>query len=219
MSTLTIDRATAPAARHRAEGDGPRTWYTSDQHFFHTNILAHCRRPFTDVEEMNAQIVARWNEAVQPQDTVWVLGDVALGPKDIGPVWELNGRKILVAGNHDACWSAHKRHARHIGTYLRVGFDEIVTEGVVRGHALAGGAVVNLAHLPYRGDSRNEDRYPEHRPADDGRALLCGHVHDRWRVEGRQINVGVDVWDFRPVAELVIEDLVDGLESVRPGAS
>lgn len=52
------------------------------------------------------------------------------------------------------------------------------------------------------------DRYREERPADEGRWLLHGHVHERWRQRGRQINVGVDVWDYAPVSLEAIEGVI-----------
>jgi calcineurin-like phosphoesterase family protein len=36
---------------------------------------------------------------------------------------------------------------------------------------------------------------------DDGLPLICGHVHEAWRVRGRMLNVGVDVNDFTPVSQ------------------
>ena len=57
------------------------------------------------------------------------------------------------------------------------------------------------SHFPYRGDSREHERYPDHRAVDNGAVLLHGHVHERWKVRDRQVNVGVDVWDFRPITD------------------
>jgi calcineurin-like phosphoesterase family protein len=67
---------------------------------------------------------------------------------------------------------------------------------------------VLACHFPYRGDSHDQDRYVEHRPVDEGAWLLHGHVHERWRVLDRMINVGVDVWDYRPVSEATLADLI-----------
>lgn len=48
-------------------------------------------------------MIENWNRVVTPQDKVYHLGDVALGPKDrfheIMP--RLNGKKRLILGNHD----------------------------------------------------------------------------------------------------------------------
>ena len=197
-------------------------WYTADLHAGHARIIELCQRPFASVEEMDEALVENWNRLVEPADTVWVLGDVAMGTKNLGVVGRLNGNKILVAGNHDSCWEGHKRWRRAAQIYFDAGFGGVISSGLVRGHALHDergyllcGPVVNLSHLPYRGDSHDEDRYADWRPADDGRPPLCGHVHEKWKVQGRQVNVGVDVWDYRPVAEEEIRSLVAELPPVR----
>lgn len=139
---------------------------------------------------------------------MWVLGDFALSRAGIELAGQLVGDKILVAGNHDTCWLPNKRWGRHIRRYLEAGFAAVHPAGFVRGHRLADGTRVNLAHLPYTGDSHAEDRYLEHRLADDGLPLVCGHVHEAWKTRERQINVGVDMWEYRPVAETEVQQLV-----------
>lgn len=56
-----------------------------------------------DLEYMNEQMVLEWNAIVNPEDTVYILGDVAFLPADkaVKIVNRLNGTKILVEGNHD----------------------------------------------------------------------------------------------------------------------
>lgn len=93
------------------------TFFTSDTHFSHENIIRYCARPFASVEEMNREMTARWNAVVGPRDTVYHLGDFSLG-KDSPTKFlrKLNGgKKILVRGNHD------KNAAR----MLAYGFDEV----------------------------------------------------------------------------------------------
>jgi calcineurin-like phosphoesterase family protein len=157
---------------------------------------------------MDDELISRWNAVVADDDTVWVLGDVALGRIDhtLSLVGRLRGRKLLVAGNHDRCWAGHGRRAEGwTERYLRAGFDE-VHQGEV---SVEVGAMTALAcHFPFRGDSQEEDRYLEYRPADRGGWLLHGHVHERWRQSGRMINVGVDVWDYGPVSEEVLGALM-----------
>jgi calcineurin-like phosphoesterase family protein len=180
---------------------GGRRLWTSDLHFGHANIIRYCHRPYAGVREMNQDLVTRWNDTVGLDDEVWVLGDVAMGPieESLELVRRLNGRKILVAGNHDRCWSGYGHKAdRWIETYRRVGFDEILQGWVP---VTIGGVDALACHFPYEGDSQDEDRFVPSRPPDEGRLLLHGHVHDRWRVNGRQVNVGVDVWDYRPVTD------------------
>ena len=84
-----------------------RTWITSDLHFGHTNIMKFCpqsrARYKNDVDYMNEEMVREWNATIAPEDTVYILGDVAFLPaaKAVSIMRRLNGKKILVEGNHD----------------------------------------------------------------------------------------------------------------------
>ena len=185
------------------------TWFTSDLHLGHANIIRYCDRPFGDVDEMDMALVERWNETVAPDDTVWVLGDVALGRiiESLALVVELNGTKLLLAGNHDRCWSGHARRAEGwTERYLDAGF-VAVEQGSLR--LTVGTDDVLACHFPYRGDSHDHDRYVDERPLDSGEWLLHGHVHERWRQRGRMINVGSDAWDYRPVAAQTLAEMIE----------
>jgi calcineurin-like phosphoesterase family protein len=80
---------------------------TSDLHFFHKNILkfnTDTRVQFgSTVEEMNEGMITAWNNTVTELDTVYILGDISFSSakKTAETVNRLNGKKILVAGNHD----------------------------------------------------------------------------------------------------------------------
>jgi calcineurin-like phosphoesterase family protein len=185
------------------------TWFTADLHLGHGNIIDYCDRPFADVDAMNRALIDNWNETVAENDTVWVIGDFALGKiaETLPRVAELSGRKILLAGNHDRCWAGHGRRAEGwTERYLDAGFDE-----VVHGSAKVeiGDRTVLACHFPYRGDSHDHDRFVEHRPIDKGAWLLHGHVHERWTQQGRMINVGVDATGFRPLSSGAIAKLID----------
>ena len=187
-------------------------YFTADLHLGHRNIIGYCSRPFRDVEEMNDALIGRWNDVVGADDEVVVLGDFALGriAETLPLTLRLNGRKVLLAGNHDRCWAGHHRGAeRAEAQYLAAGFDEIWQGSVLLDVA---GVQVGACHFPYVGDSHDEDRYLLHRPVDEGAWLLHGHVHERWRVRDRMINVGVDVWDYAPVAETTVAELIHSRE-------
>ncbi len=85
----------------------------ADLHLGHSNILNFTNgdgskvRPFSSVEEMNQTIIQNWNRTVGKNDTVYVLGDVVINKKHLHLVGELEGRKILVKGNHDEAPIAH----------------------------------------------------------------------------------------------------------------
>jgi calcineurin-like phosphoesterase family protein len=80
---------------------------TADTHFGHSKSLSFIQpdgsplRPFDSVEEMDETMVANWNAVVGPRDTVYHLGDVVIPRASLKILDRLNGRKILVRGNHD----------------------------------------------------------------------------------------------------------------------
>jgi len=79
-------------------------WVTSDTHFNHANILTYCpNRSFATIEAMNEAIITDWNTRVSVEDTVYFLGDFAMGPKDkhVEFLTKLNGNIKIVPGNHD----------------------------------------------------------------------------------------------------------------------
>lgn len=78
-------------------------WFTSDLHFGHDKEFIWKARGFENIEEMNKTIIERFNSKVQPEDTVYILGDSMLGDAAIGEecLKQLNGNKIIIIGNHD----------------------------------------------------------------------------------------------------------------------
>lgn len=173
-------------------------FFTSDLHFGHKNIIDFCRRPFHSVENMNKLLAQNWNERVASNDTVFVLGDFAMGQiKDTLPIaQDLNGHKILIPGNHDRCHPMHPKADEWTAKYEAVGFDvqepQILLGVNGIGHVL-------LCHFPFLGDSHDEDRYDECRPIDNGIVLLLhGHVHGKWQQNGRMFDVGVDARGYYP---------------------
>jgi calcineurin-like phosphoesterase family protein len=80
-----------------------KIWLTSDLHLGHDKEFIWKARGFESVEEMNLAIVGRFNSKVQPEDTVYILGDLMLGDNTTGEYFlsQLNGKKIFIRGNHD----------------------------------------------------------------------------------------------------------------------
>jgi calcineurin-like phosphoesterase family protein len=152
-------------------------YFTSDTHFGHGGALGLYRRPFASVAAMNEALLARWNETVGPEDTVWHLGDFAIRqrpPVVADLLARLNGRKHLVAGNNDPPATRGLAVWESVQSYL-----EIEADGV--------GMV--LCHYPFR----------SWRGMGKGWVNLHGHSHGRLKPLPRQFDVGVDVWSFRPV--------------------
>lgn len=192
------------------------TFYTSDLHLGHKNIIEYSGRPYADVEEMDQALADNWCSVVGADDTVIFLGDSHLGSwqRAAEILRSLPGKKILLPGNHDECWYGHKRHQRWVDRFREeAGFEVILnvrqSYDVV---CTSDGSwfPVTLAHFPYLNESHYDDRYADERPIDHGRWLLHGHVHEAWKIRPgeRMINVGVDVWDYTPVRAEVLADLI-----------
>ena len=81
-----------------------KVFFTSDLHFGHENVLRFDNRPFASVEEMDAELVRRWNEKVGKGDLVYVLGDLIWKSRNGDAhnlIRSLNGQIILIKGTHD----------------------------------------------------------------------------------------------------------------------
>jgi calcineurin-like phosphoesterase family protein len=191
-------------------------FFTSDHHFWHANVIKYCDRPFTSVEQMNEMLIKNWNDIVGPDDEVYCLGDFSMAFRPVEAYTNrLNGKKYLVPGNHDFCHSYHKKsrslenRKKWIKNYEDNGWIVLPEQTVLD---ISGVATVNLCHHPYRlvsaAGETYEDKYERWRPKDDGRWLLCGHVHEKWKIVDRMINVGVDQWNFKPVPITEIEKII-----------
>jgi calcineurin-like phosphoesterase family protein len=180
-----------------------RTWFTSDHHFGHENIIRYCGRPYRNAGEMNFDMRRRWNDVVGPNDTVYYLGDFAMGPTHAWSEFRrrLHGRIILIRGNHDRA-----------GDYMvkQVGFAEAHENIVVE----VDGVQCWLNHYPPAVDGEEDHRgrrdYTRPEPPGPYDIALCGHIHQLWQVRDGVVNVGVDVWDYRPIS---LADISSGRES------
>lgn len=161
-----------------------KTWFTSDRHFGHANIIKYCGRPFKDVNHMNRELVKKHNERVKPEDIVFDLGDFCFRNSKGGKAGEgtlhkadyyeeqLNGDRVKIKGNHDK------------NNTVKTHIEKVVIK--------YGGKKITLVHNPMHADSSCDLNF-------------VGHVHEKWkfRTLGQSsfmINVGVDVWKFKPVS-------------------
>jgi len=79
-------------------------FFTADTHFGHTKLLTLQPRPFDTIEDMNEDLIRRWNGVVKPGDIVYHLGDfgIRMGQDEAKKIFRrLNGQKFLILGNHD----------------------------------------------------------------------------------------------------------------------
>lgn len=98
-------------------------YFTSDLHFDHANIIKYCNRPFNNVEEMNYKLIENWNSVVNHNDTVYVIGDFCMSSRSKKYLSQLNGRKILILGNHDKQASLSHGWAE-IHNYLEITYNK-----------------------------------------------------------------------------------------------
>ncbi len=152
-------------------------WFTADTHFGHAGALSLYRRPFATVAAMNEAMIERWNATVAPGDEVWHLGDFALrtGTDAAAALLErLHGRKHLLTGNNDPPDIAGLAGWSSVQPYAELA---------------VGGVRLVLCHYALRTWNGMAK----------GALNLHGHSHGRLKPLPRQTDVGVDVWDFRPV--------------------
>ena len=161
------------------------TFFTSDQHLGHKNIIRLCNRPFGTLEEMDDFLVARWNAKVTNGDRVFVLGDLSFRAADPEAMLKrLKGRKTLILGNHDHSWTGKVDLARYF-------------EGV---HTMLetsdGERALTLCHYPMMTFNHCMRAY-----------MIHGHIHgntnaDYWpylQSHERILNASVEVNNYEPV--------------------
>jgi calcineurin-like phosphoesterase family protein len=158
----------------------------ADLHFGDSDMVTlvkedgHPIRPFKSVEEHDATLIENWNKVVtHPSDKVYVLGDVAQKKKDIENFGKLNGKKILIKGNHDIY--EMKEYAKY--------FKDIRAT-----HRLDNGIL--MSHIPVH-------------PSTFGKAHkvnVHGHIHDK-RVKYAVDTLGT--WDFTNSDKLIWNGNID----------
>lgn len=180
-----------------------RELVTSDTHWYHDNILEYDNRPFDSMSDMLDKMIGSWNAVVDPDDIVYHLGDVALirGGREVYIEYlselnsYLNGRKILILGNHD----------RNKSDMHAAGFSEVYSElDIVRS-----GIRIHMQHKPW---GRDPNKLIDASHAD---IVLHGHVHTGWFVTTNKyhkpfVNVGCMWWAYAPVAlDIVLKPMLD----------
>ena len=144
-------------------------WFTSDQHFGHTNIIKYCNRPFDNERRMTYEMIQIHNSMVRPEDTVYHLGDFTFNKDHNQYLNFLAGQHHFIRGNHD--------HKNFDGRYVSVNDTKMVRYE---------GNKIWLSHYSHR-------VWPEsHR----GAIHLFGHSHGTLPGFGRSMDVGVDTNNF-----------------------
>ena len=85
-------------------------YYIGDIHFGDKRVMELAGRPYSSTEEMDNDIITKWNGRVKENDTVYILGDFAYDDERAQVIGTLRGRKILLLGNHDGVLSLTTLH-------------------------------------------------------------------------------------------------------------
>ena len=154
------------------------TWFTSDFHFGHYNIIQYCSRPFASTGEMDAAILANLNGKVGEHDQLFFLGDFCKGGVDQAKRYRdriLCKNVHFVEGNHD---HASRKIAAAFRSWNQLVEIRVGKQGIVLCH---------YAMRTWHHSSR-------------GVWQLYGHSHGKLRDDpaSLSIDVGVDAHDFQP---------------------
>jgi calcineurin-like phosphoesterase family protein len=176
-------------------------FFLSDNHWGHANIIKYTNRPFKDVHHMNWEMTNNWNSVVKPDDLVYHPGDFSMGQPG-KYVQHLNGKIILIKGNHDKLSQCR-------GHFQEIHEDKLEIE--------LGGHKILLCHYYYKDmlgdfDHKFKDRMPSYKP---GQILLHGHAHDsipKLNKKYKAINCSVEHWNYTPISETQILEAIKEME-------
>lgn len=169
-----------------------KVFLVSDTHFGHENICKFTTdsgeklRPWNNASEMDEAMIQYWNETVGESDKVYHLGDVVISKKNLQTLSKLNGKKILIRGNHDIFEAKD---------YLEYFKD-------IRGCHVTGGMI--FSHIPIHEESLARFSINVH-----------GHLHSRrvlknGEIDPRYFSVCVEQIGFKPIQ---LEDLYERIKS------
>jgi calcineurin-like phosphoesterase family protein len=159
------------------------TWFISDTHFGHRKILTLCNRPYKSMEEMDEDLIKKWNDKVSNKDVIYHMGDFAWKHVNAKYRNRLNGNIHLIQGNHDILKGDDYKLFGSVSLLKVLNFD---------------GQAIALCHYPIL-------HWPKsHR----GAWHLYGHVHGKYPCVGKSHDVGVDVNGFKPLHFEEIRELM-----------
>ena len=178
------------------------TYFTADTHFGHANIIKYANRPFASVAEMDATLIKNWNDTVGPDDDVYHLGDFSLtSPAKTRDILDqLNGRIHLIKGNHETSALACSDRFVWVKDYHELALPDE--------EAYKGQRYLMLFHYAMRVWNGSHH----------GTFHLYGHSHGELPElqDQRCLDVGVDVFGFRPVSYEKVREVLLGRGWVRP---
>lgn len=185
-------------------------YFTSDLHLGHKNCIDFCNRPFKSADEMDDALISGWNSRVKNGDTVYIVGDLVWESSDpLKYLSRLNGKKILIAGNHDIKWLKRRGMAtvEQDGRVELRDYSEYFINIAQYVETSIDGVTVTLCHYPmleWKASRKIGSKKLGY--------LIHGHIHNSrdkkymplWLLP-HALNAGVDINNYAPVtfAELI----------------
>lgn len=165
----------------------PSVFLTSDTHFGHAGVCRFLRedgtklRPWDNPEEMDEEMIRRWNDTVRPNDKVYHLGDVVINRKALRILDRLNGDKVLIKGNHDIFkLEDYTQYFRDIRAYH-------VMNGMI------------LSHIPVHESQLQRFGTNIHGHLHSNRVMVYNRHLREERIDPRYWCACVEQTDFRPI--------------------
>lgn len=178
-----------------------KVFVVADLHFAHKAMLkfSHTSRGhFANSWEMDEEIIRNWNNVVGKNDIVYLLGDVSFssGKKTRGLIERLNGRIILIKGNHDK--------QKDINKYIDL-LEDVLDYKEINYEYKDYHYHIVMSHYPFGSWNRSFH----------GSIMCHGHSHGRYSAPGKIFDVGLDseVGGFEPINIEYIIDLADEIEN------
>lgn len=180
-----------------------RIFVTSDFHFCHDRDFLYKPRGFDNVYDMNKTIIHNFNEVMDWNDTLYILGDIMLNNNEEGMncLRQIPGRKYIIRGNHDT--------DTRVELYEEVIWDEI-TCAVLMDY---NGYHFYLSHYPTLTSNFDYDK-----PLKRKLINLCGHTHTQDRFKdmdkGLIYHCELDAHNCYPV---LIDDIIEDIKNYKGG--
>lgn len=173
-------------------------WFTADNHWGHGNIIDYTNRPFASTEEMDREMIRRWNDVVRgPGDVVYHLGDLTLGGfvQAKAVLEQLHGTIKVLANpwHHDRRWLPVSIGPTYMVSKSNVLVATIPPMVVLELDTFGASGyphAITLCHYPLAEWDRKHY----------GGWMLHGHSHGKHQGEGFILDVGVDANEFYPVS-------------------
>lgn len=190
-----------------------KTFFTGDLHFGHKNVLTFDNRPFTTVDEMDAELIRRRNNKVGKGDLVYVLGDLIWKSRNNDApalIKSLNGQIILIKGNHDRFLHNSKAKAALAGIK---DYDDIcvtLEDGTQRR------VIISHYFIPmYIGHRYNAIHLHAHSHFSDEADFEIDFAEqlNRMGCKNEIYNVGCMYWNYEPVT---LDEIIAHGKTIRP---